>query len=243
MSRNSQLSLLILISLFLSGCATIPYEPTVAPGGIYHFVGSGQTLYRISKVYGVDMKEIIRLNNIKDPNQIGVGERLLIPGARVPLSVEPYQPVTPQPLEKIVGKRQYRVKWRYITLHHSATREGNAEAFDRHHRRRRMGGLFYHFVIGNGTGSGDGEIEVGWRWMRQVEVQRSGDIQICLVGDFNKQKVSYAQFNSLVKLLKILTRQYSISFNNIRGHQDIKGKITECPGENFPFSRLQAELR
>ena len=56
--------------------------------------------------------------------------------------------------------------------------------------RMRIDGIlqvFYHFVIGNGTDSQDGEIEVGWRWRRQIEVERSGDIQICLVGDFNRQ--------------------------------------------------------
>jgi N-acetylmuramoyl-L-alanine amidase len=151
--------------------------------------------------------------------------------------------VSLEPIEKLVGLKQYKVKWRYITLHHSATTEGNAEAFDRNHRRRGMGGLFYHFVIGNGTGSQDGQVEVGWRWIRQVEVDRKGDIQICLVGDFNQQEVSPAQFTALVKLLKVLMQQYSIPLNHIRKHKDLKNKITECPGREFPFYRILAEVR
>jgi N-acetyl-anhydromuramyl-L-alanine amidase AmpD len=106
-----------------------------------------------------------------------------------------------------------------------------------------MGGLFYHFVIGNGTLSGDGEIEVGWRWRKQEQVNRPSDIQICLVGDFNKQEVSNAQFDTLVKLISILRKQYNIPLSNIRKHKDIEGKITECPGDNFPFYNLLAELR
>jgi hypothetical protein len=172
-----------------------------------------------------------------------VGERLFIPRVSQPLYVAPYRPATLEPIEKLVGKKQYRIKWRYITLHHSATLEGNAEAFDRNHRRRGMGGLAYHFVIGNGTGSQDGEVEVGWRWRRQVQTDRKGDIQICLVGNFNYQQVSAAQFNSLLQLLKILTEQYSISLYNIRRHKDVQGKITECPGKNFPFYKILAELR
>ena len=239
-----KLSFLLLALFQFNGCATVPYQPQVIrPEGIYHIVGSGQTLYRISKTYGVDIKEIMRLNDIRDPNQIGVGERLLIPHVDAPLPVEPYRPLTLEPVEKPVGKKQYRVRWRYITLHHSATLEGNAEAFDRNHRKRRMGGLFYHFVIGNGTGSGDGEVEVGWRWMRQIEVERRGDIQICLVGDFNRQALSAGQFKSLVNLLKVITRQYSIPSYHIRKHKDIEDKITECPGENFPFYKILAELR
>jgi LysM repeat protein len=244
MSKSIKVFLAISLSLILAGCATMPYQPALMqPPGIYHIVGSGQTLYRISQAYGVDIKEITRLNNIKDPNQIGVGEKLFIPGARAPLSVETYRPTTLGPVENLIGAKHYRVKWRYITLHHSGTKEGNAEAFDRNHRRRGMGGLFYHFVIGNGTGSQDGEVEVGWRWIRQIEVERNADIQICLVGNFNQQEVSAAQFNSLLRLLEALSRQYKIMPYRIRRHKDIAGKITECPGRKFPFYSLLSELR
>lgn len=243
-SKRIKLSLFVLVSLFFSGCATVSYRAAVIrPVGIYHIVGSGQTLYRISQVYGVDMKEIMRLNNIQNPNQIGVGEKLFIPYAGAPIRVGPYRPMMPEPIKRLVGEKQYRIKWRFITIHHSGTLEGNAEAFDRNHRNRGMGGLAYHFVVGNGRDSGDGEIEVGWRWIRQKETDRRRDIQICLVGNFNKQEISEAQFSSLVKLLKILTQQYSIPLSNIRRHKDIRGKITECPGEHFPFYRLLAELR
>lgn len=217
--------------------------PLIAPPGIYHIVGSGQTLYRISKTYGVDIYAIIRLNNIRDPNQIGVGEKLFIPGAKTPLPIEPYRPLKLEPIEKLVGSKQHKVKWSYITLHHSATKEGNAEAFDRYHRQKRMGGLAYHFVIGNGTDSQDGQVEVGWRWIRQKQSSRPKDIQICLVGDFDQQELSSAQFNSLVRLINILRRQYGIPLHNIRRHEDVRGCITECPGSNFPFYELLAKLR
>lgn len=234
---------LCLIAAQLSGCVAHAPRPVVAPPGVYHIVGSGQTLYRIAITYGVDLTEIIRANKIKDDNLIGVGQRLFIPGARTVLFVEPYQPQALGRVEEIVGRKQKRINWRYITLHHSATREGNAEIFDRYHRRQRMGGLFYHFVIGNGRGSRDGEIEVGWRWRGQVEVERRADIQICLVGDFNRQELTPAQFNSLVELIEVLRWQYHIPLGNIRRHKDLAGKVTACPGERFPFYRLITELR
>lgn len=221
----------------------MPYQqPQAVPsGGIFHIVGSGQTLYRISKVYAVDIKQIMRINNIKDPNQIGIGEKLFIPGARFPLSVEPYRQQNFESIDKLIGGKHAQVKWRYITLHHSATIEGNAGAFDRNHRHRHMGGLFYHFVIGNGRGAEDGEIEVGWRWTRQVEVNRSGDIQICLVGDFNRQELTAEQFSALAKLVKALKQQYAIPAYNIRRHKDIRGRVTECPGHNFNLQKVLAE--
>jgi LysM repeat protein len=231
---------------FLSaGCVTVPRQiaPQAGPFGVYHIVGSGQTLWRIAKTYGVDIKEIMRSNRITDPNQLGVGQELFIPGARTLQSIERYKPAISESIEKIVGPKRYSSRWRSITLHHSATLEGNAEVFDRNHRKRRMGGLFYHFVIGNGTGSALGEIEVGWRWRRQAQVNRPGDIQICLVGDFNRQKASGVQTDSLIKLIAILRRQYNIPLSNIRKHKDVTNRATECPGGNFPFAKIIAELR
>lgn len=239
---------LILGSIGLSGCITVPRQvapPVTAPAaaGVHHIVGSGQTLWRIAKTYNVDIKEIMRANRIQNPNQIGVGQELFIPGARAPLRIEGYKPFVTEEVEKIVGPKYYSSKWRYITLHHSATLEGNAEDFDRNHRKRGMGGLFYHFVIGNGSGSGDGEIEVGWRWRRQCPVNRAHDIQICLVGDFNRQKLTESQFDSLIKLISVLSQQYNIPVNHIRRHKDIADKVTECPGGNFPFAKIISELR
>lgn len=235
---------LALTALFLSGCATVSYRPPLMrQAGVYHIVGSGQTLYGISKAYSVDIKEIMRLNNIANPNLIGVGERLFIPRAGTLARKVPYVPVKAGSVEELVGPRQHKVRWRTITLHHSATLEGNAEAFDRNHRQRGMGGLAYHFVIGNGHGSGDGEIEVGWRWRRQRETNRKEDIQICVIGDFTWQEMDAAQFNSLVKLLQVLTRQYSIPVSHIRKHQDAPARATACPGNNFPLGRILAELR
>lgn len=234
---------LILSALFLSGCATVSYQPPMMqPTGTYHIVGSRQTLYGISKVYGVDIKEIMRLNSIADPNLIGVGERLFIPRAGAPVESVPYVEVVPGSVEELVGPKQYKIRWRTITLHHSGTLEGNAEAFDRNHRLRGMGGLAYHFVIGNGHGCGNGEIEVGWRWRRQKETNRKADIQICAIGDFTHQEMAQAQFYSLVKLLRVLTRQYSIPISRIRRHRDAPAKATACPGNNFPLARILSEL-
>lgn len=237
---------LFLISLLAAGCATVPRPLVPVPerlGGVYHVVGSGQTLWRISKVYNVDMQEIMRVNQITDANNIGVGEELFIPGAKMLMYVEPYKPEKQVSVAALVGPRNNKVKWRTITLHHSATLQGNAETFDRNHRSRRMGGLFYHFVIGNGTGSGEGEIEVGWRWRKQKYVERTADIQICLVGDFNRQDISQAQYNTLVELVRVLCRQYRIPAFRIRRHKDIAVKVTECPGKNFPFSRLISDIK
>lgn len=238
-------AVLFWILLFCAGCATIPpvQKQIIPPNGISHIVARGETLYGISKIYGVDINEIMRLNNITDPRQLEQGSPLLIPKAAPSLYIKPYELKSLESVKRVVGKTQYKVRWKTITLHHSATSKGNAEMFNRNHRHRGMGGLFYHFVLGNGSNSNDGQVEAGWRWKRQVEANRRGDIQICLVGNFNKQEVSQAQFNSLIQLLRVLMTQYSIPASRVRRHKDIPGRNSECPGSRFPYVRIMQELR
>lgn len=242
--RRSLIYLVLPLVVFFTGCVSVP-RPYQMPqvGGVYHVVGSGQTLYRIAKVYNADLNEIMRLNDIRDPRHLGVGQELFIPGASRRLYVEPYRPETPQSIRQLVGPRYFSSRWSFITIHHSATSVGNAGSFDRTHRRRRMGGLFYHFVIGNGHGSGDGDVEVGWRWKRQKCANRPQDIQICLVGNFNRQYPTSFQLNSLSEIIRILRGQYNIPYRNIRRHKDVPGVITECPGRNFSLYRLLADLK
>lgn len=230
--------------MYLSGCAGIMRRPVLIPQrGVYHIVGGGQTLYRIAKTYNVDLNEIIRQNRITDPARIEAGQRVFIPGVSSVLPVEIYRPITKNALPELIRPRYGLERWRYITIHHSATSGGNAACFDKNHRSRKMGGLFYHFVIGNGTLSADGEIEVGWRWREQKEVNRPHDIQVCLVGNFNNTSVGDKQMESLVNLIYVLQKQQDIPLSNIRMHKDIPGKNTECPGNKFPMRRILTELK
>jgi murein DD-endopeptidase MepM/ murein hydrolase activator NlpD len=80
---------------FLNTCARhkVPLEkPSPTPGmkGVYHVVERHQTLYRICKTYGVDLKRVASLNGIADPSKIETGQRIFIPGAREVLKVEIY---------------------------------------------------------------------------------------------------------------------------------------------------------
>lgn len=242
-------ALLLIAVLFIPGCARAPratsqtfYAPTAGPG-TWHTVEQGQTLYRLSKRYNIDVNELMRANNILHPSRLEAGQRIFIPRVAAPVVVR--KPAVSEDIEavrRIVGPKQFGSDWRTITVHHSATFQGGARLFDRDHRRRKMGGLFYHFVLGNGTSTRDGEIEVGFRWKKQVKANRPYDIQICLVGNFDEQNVSDAQFRSLVDLMTVLREQYNVPLSGVRQHRDLPGKHTDCPGLKFPFSRLLNEL-
>ncbi len=79
------ISLLCIIYL-LSGCA-----PSTI--GTYHTVGKGQTLWRISQAYGVELQELAELNNILDLSQVKAGQKVFIPGAFRTKRIEPYQQI------------------------------------------------------------------------------------------------------------------------------------------------------
>lgn len=90
--------------LAAAGCAHQPprdpaaYVPELDPAhqepdlvSVVHVVTPGQTLYRISRAYGVSVDEVMALNGIEDPRSVAIGQKVLIPGAaevrEVPVAV------------------------------------------------------------------------------------------------------------------------------------------------------------
>lgn len=145
-----------------------------------------------------------------------------------------------------------RGRWRYIVVHNSGTRQGNAAAFEHYHRnvKRMVNGLAYHFVIGNGTSTRAGAIEIGNRWHRQIQgghvhsdYLNNIAIGICLVGDFNVQHVGEAQKASLTELITYLRHRVGKIQGQpaeVRAHKNINPPQwpTDCPGNLFPYDWL-----
>ncbi len=50
------------------------------PKPIIHVVKNGESLSLIAKHYGVDIKELIKLNNISNPDLIVIGQEIIVPG-------------------------------------------------------------------------------------------------------------------------------------------------------------------
>jgi len=77
---------LIFMLLGSAGCAGVDtYTGPVLPATVqssersYHRVAPGETLWKISRVYGVEIDDIIRLNHLTDSSVIEPGQALLIP--------------------------------------------------------------------------------------------------------------------------------------------------------------------
>lgn len=147
-----------------------------------------------------------------------------------------------------------RGRWKYIVVHNSGTREGNARVFEIYHRRVRhmVNGLAYHFVIGDGHGSRDGQIEIGDRWKRQINGGHVASdylndiaLGICLVGDFNRDSPTKAQVAALEELVAYLRNRVGRSQGRqaiVHAHKEINPRPTDCPGDRFPYGWLHAKF-
>ena len=168
-----------------------------------------------------------------------------------PFSRRPsYRYLSNNVIEAIRRAPVQRSRWKFIIVHNSGTRQGNARAFDYYHRRvRRMqNGMAYHFVIGNGTSSGDGQIEIGDRWRRQIngghvhsDYLNNISLGICFVGDFNRQRPTRAQLESAEELIKYLRDRCGKAEGRtigVRPHKEMNPPryATDCPGDAFPYS-------
>ncbi len=200
---------------------------------IIHEVGPLETVWRLSRMYGVPAQEIYAANRMRQGDPLRIGQKLVIPNTKTLRHVIPLYP----------GDH-----WKYIIIHHTATDIGNAILVNRsHHDRGFWHGLGYHFLIDNGTlGKGDGQIEVSPRWIKQQEGahckasgMNSKSIGVALVGNFNDALPTSKQMDSLAYLLKTLMQQYRIAPSQVMGHRDVDGASTDCPGKRFPWSNLR----
>ncbi|MDD5217176.1 MAG: N-acetylmuramoyl-L-alanine amidase [Candidatus Omnitrophica bacterium] len=248
MKKHVLLSIL-LIPVLLNSCTSVPVTTLVTQTPVYslptvpvlrqdvkHIVAPGETLWRIGKMYDVPVDEIMRTNHLKDSATLSMGQSLLIPKASPLRSIIPLYP---------------NPKWKFIIIHHSATDEGDSLSFNRHHLKRGFaGGVGYHFVIDNGSHSKvDGQIEVAPRWLKQEDGRHCKAsemnckaIGVCLVGNFNAEKLSSEQMKSLVYLVNTLRKYYKIPPQNIMEHGQVPGANTDCPGKHFPWQEFKSAL-
>jgi len=211
--------------------------PVLSRRNVAHIVAPGETLAMISQMYDVPVDPIVFANHLKKAATLSPGRSLIIPQALAPRSIIPLYP---------------NKKWKYIIVHHSATKEGDSLAFNQYHLKRGfVGGVGYDFVIDNGTLSKvDGQIEATPRWLQQQDGRHckashmnQKAIGVCLVGNFNEGKVSERQMAALVYLTETLCHYYRIPEKNIIGHGKVPSADTDCPGKTFPWREFNNRLR
>jgi len=71
--------------------------------GVYHTVSKGETLWRISRAYGVSLAELVEANDLSDYT-ISVGQKLYVPGVSKTVKVEPATPSDEEVSREVGGK-------------------------------------------------------------------------------------------------------------------------------------------
>lgn len=208
----------------------------LADSTITYVVRRGDSLWAVASRFGVKVSDIKTANRLTSDTVI-VGQSLKIPGLARTL------------LWRIAHRKVDRRRWNRIIVHHSATTQGGAASFDRHHRLKcgMKNGLAYHFVIGNGTSTKDGEIEVGNRWKTQIqgghvrsEKLNKTSIGICLVGNFEVQRPTKLQMKALGDLTFYLKEKLLGGRPEVVGHRDVQDTL--CPGKNFPLYHYRSRF-
>jgi hypothetical protein len=220
---------------------------SAAPAEKVYIVRRGDTLYGIARNNKVSRDQLAERNRLNKNGFVYIGQRLIIPASpSTPVTSPKTQliPALPSSVQSAIDKADVRAgRWKYIVIHHSGVGEGTAKGMDRYHREARHmeNGLAYHFVIGNGHGMDDGEIAVGNRWTKQLDgghlasvSQNKISLGICLVGNFEKDKPSARQLDSLRALVLVLMDRCQLSPDTVTTHRRIEPNHTLCPGRYFP---------
>ena len=146
--------------------------------------------------------------------------------------------------------------WRFIVLHHSASRGGDAQVIDRDHQTQNgWDGIGYHFVLGNGVDMPLGRIEATFRWRQQSHGAHAGalplqkpfnteGVGVCLIGNYEREALDPFAERRLVELCaQLIDRIPTLSVGRIIGHRDVPGKSTACPGRGIDLERLRFLVR
>jgi len=207
------------------------------------------TLSDLAHKYGSTVSELAERNGLAKTDKLRVGQKLLIPDSETAASDPGSNPRLPKELTRI---RVEAGKWKYIVIHHSASPNASVKGMDYYHRveRHMENGLAYHFVIGNGHSLRDGEIAIGHRWTAQLdgghlasEALNKKAIGICMVGNYDEDRPTRKQMESLRALVEYLLARCHLGPDAVKTHQQINPIYTRCPGRNFPAKTFLKELK
>lgn len=161
---------------------------------------------------------------------------------------------TPDP---IPSARRHTPKW--ITIHHAGVLWTNSVDPAQFVRNMQAWGkkrpevekppmntywpdLPYHFLIGP-----DGRIFEGrpveYEPESNTQYSLAGNLGIEMMGDFNRQRPSPAQLESVARLTAWLMQQHGIGLDQVRTHRDAAPGQTTCPGRDFYRYMLDGQFR
>jgi hypothetical protein len=140
----------------------------------------------------------------------------------------------------IWGQVLPRLKYRYIVVHHSASRVGDLESIRQLHRQE-LGhrDAAYHLVLANGSTSVPaGQLQASSRYKHLMYSLASTSlkhnargIHVCVVGNYEDDPVPENIKGALGNTVKLLQKKFSIPDGNVLLHRDVNATL--CPGKSI----------
>ncbi|MFZ7104763.1 MAG: N-acetylmuramoyl-L-alanine amidase [Peptococcaceae bacterium] len=128
---------------------------------------------------------------------------------------------------------------KYIAIHHSATKGGNAFSFARYHvNTNDWPGIGYHYVIlEDGTVQWANDLTTVSYHVGEYNLWSVG---ICLVGDFTDGEPSLIQRQVLKELCQSLFDSCNLTNEDVKGHNELNPGHTLCPAVDM--NQLRTDL-
>lgn len=133
----------------------------------------------------------------------------------------------------------------YLAIHHTNGPDTQTpdEIARLHINNNGWGGIGYHFLIAkDGTVFYVGDISTARANVANLNEQVLG---ICVIGNFTQgHSPTNEQLDSTHKLCDFFINHYPDlsnvnSWDKVRGHKELPGQSTSCPGDNWPQWRIQ----
>lgn len=131
-------------------------------------------------------------------------------------------------------------KIKFIVIHHSQRKIDSTKSIKKRHLKRGWEDIGYHYVIGKRGKlySGRSEKFIG----AHVFGFNRNSIGICLIGDFDKEKPTKKQLETLTKFLKDKMKQNNIKIKDIKGHREFPNVTKSCPGKFVNLQEIRKNL-
>ena len=129
-------------------------------------------------------------------------------------------------------------KVNFIAVHHSQRKIDSIKRIrDLHIRINKWEDIGYHYLIDK-----KGKIHVGRSEKfigAHVFGHNKNSIGICLIGNFDEEKLAKNQIRTLIKFLKNKIKKFKIPIKNILGHREFSGVTKTCPGKFVDMKKIR----
>lgn len=130
----------------------------------------------------------------------------------------------------------------YLVLHHAAGPENQTpqEIARFHVETRDYPGIAYHYIV-DATGQVY-KVQRATTITWCVHKQNTKSLCVCLIGNREVNPISDAQYVAAVDLFRQLRQGYTVPLDHVRGHREMPGQATACPGKFISLATFREDV-